>query len=121
MVKKIKLDECSAEWLEQLPETLLVAYFSSFGLNATSQTMNFIINGQDITISSKQIESYFDENGEFNQIKYNQDIMNLFNSALENNSTSTNTNANTNNSNNTSGAGENNVNINQLNTITLKL
>ena len=121
--KKIKLDESSAEWLEQLPETLLVAYFSSFGLNATSQTMNFIVNGQDITISSKQIESYFDENGEFNQIKYNQDIMNLFNNALENNSTNTNTNTdtNTNNSNNTSGAGENNVNINQLNTITLKL
>ena len=117
--KKIKLDESSAEWLEQLPETLLVAYFSSFGLNATSQTMNFIVNGKDITISSKQIESYFDENGEFNQIKYNQDIMNLFNSALENNSTNTNT--NTNNSNNTSGVGENNVNINQLNTITLKL
>ena len=117
--KKIKLDESSAEWLEQLPETLLVAYFSSFGLNATSQTMNFIVNGKDITISSKQIESYFDENGEFNQIKYNQDIMNLFNSALENNSTSTST--NTNNSNNTSGVRENNVNINQLNTITLKL
>lgn len=119
--KKIKLDESSAEWLEQLPETLLVAYFSSFGLNAASQTMNFLVNGQDITISSKQIESYFDENGEFNETKYNQDIMNLFNSALENNSTSTSTNTNTNNSNNTSGTGESTVKINQLNTITLKL
>ena len=117
--KKIKLDESSAEWLEQLPETLLVAYFSSFGLNAASQTMNFLVNGRDITISSKQIESYFDENGEFNETKYNQDIMNLFNSALENNSTSTNT--NTNNSNNTSGTGESTVKTNQLNTITSKL